>query len=283
MNGIGEIISTLVELICKVKEGNNSNEDILIAEELKEGVNKTLFETRHLKMQKNDKFFYLDNLNEWIKETSQIISIWIERIEKFDSIGIDNTFWDIYYRFKYGREEEICENVISKFKTLPQEVRHEFKEIRKRYYFIKNQINEEINDYSLIEEYVNMLASNADNFKWLYDNLADYRSKKILIGIVQFWFDFDIIKLNNLCENIFDDYYDLDIVNCCNDEVFVDLGAYTGDSIFSFINTYKSYGKIYAYELTPSTMEIMKNNLKNFRNIEYRDKAIGNRTGTIFY
>lgn len=63
------------------------------------------------------------------------------------------------------------------------------------------------------------------------------------------------------------------------DEVFVDLGAYIGDSVLDYINTYGVYKKIYCYEITEESMRTMQDNLKRYADIEYRNKGVGAKTG----
>ena len=67
------------------------------------------------------------------------------------------------------------------------------------------------------------------------------------------------------------------MVKCSKDEVVVDLGAYTGDTVLSYIKNYGEdcYKKIYCYEITPDTFEILKENLKAYKNIEFRMKGVG--------
>ena len=74
----------------------------------------------------------------------------------------------------------------------------------------------------------------------------------------------------------------LDIVHCDNNEVFVDLGAYTGDSITDFINTYGDYKKIYAYELSPSTFQTLESNTREYSNIELRQKGVSSKDGYMY-
>jgi len=90
-------------------------------------------------------------------------------------------------------------------------------------------------------------------FLLVISNLADYRSKKVLYGIVYYWMTFDLIYKNSIKENNYDDYYDLDIISC-NEEVFVDLGAFIGDSARSFIDNLES---IYCYEMTDLSMKVI--------------------------
>ena len=90
------------------------------------------------------------------------------------------------------------------------------------------------------------------DFVWLYENLADYKSKYILYAILNNYYNFDFISLGKVTNDIYKHYFDLDILKLQQDEVFVDMGAYIGDTILDFINSYgtDSYKKIYCYEIT---------------------------------
>lgn len=137
--------------------------------------------------------------------------------------------------------------------------------------------------YDLIENRMHQLKAHYDDFIWLYGELADYRSKQVLYGILRCWITFDIIEKNNLRENNFSDYYDFDLISCSEDEVFVDLGAYTGDSTQSFINSFGHYQRIYCYEITVSSMRQMQENLKDYDNIVYRQVGIGRECTTLYF
>ena len=136
--------------------------------------------------------------------------------------------------------------------------------------------------YDLIKNRVHQLKSHYDDFIWLYGELADYRSKQVLYGILRCWITFDIIEKNNLTENNFSDYYDFDLISCSKDEVFVDLGAYTGDSAQSFIDSFGRWRRIYCYEITASSMRQMQENLKDYDNIVYRQAGVGRERSTMY-
>ena len=121
------------------------------------------------------------------------------------------------------------------------------------------------------------LYNHIDDFVWVYDKLCDYRSKKTLYAILSNWYRYDFFSAAQTKENLFDDYFDLDLVKCSKDEVVVDLGAYTGDTVLSYIKNYGEdcYKKIYCYEITPDTFETLKENLKAYKNIEFRMKGVG--------
>ena len=133
--------------------------------------------------------------------------------------------------------------------------------------------------YEEIELKAKTLHENIDDFIWLYNRLNDFRSKKTLYSILNNWYRYDFTTPTKTKEYLYDDYFDLDLVKCNNEEVFVDLGAYTGDTVLSYINNYGEdcYKKIYCYEITPYTFEILKMNLKNYKNIDFKLKGIGNK------
>ena len=142
-------------------------------------------------------------------------------------------------------------------------------------------LDTENRNYEEIEKKVDVLHDHIDDFVFLYDNLADYRSKKTLFSVLNNWFKYDFTTSLQTHEMMYNDYFDLDVVKCDNNEVIVDLGAYLGDSILSYVNNYGKdcYKKIYCYEVTPATFEALKDNLKDFSNIEYRLKGVSDKVG----
>ena len=64
----------------------------------------------------------------------------------------------------------------------------------------------------------------------------------------------------------------------------VDLGAYTGDTALSYLRNYgeDGYKRMYCYEITPSTFEILTRNLAPYRNIDCRLKGVGDAEGTLY-
>lgn len=126
------------------------------------------------------------------------------------------------------------------------------------------------------------LTEHLNEFIWLYHELADYRSKKVLYGIMHFWLTFDYDSISGLRESNFSDYFDHDLIKCSKDEVFVDLGAYTGDSALSFINNFGNYKRLYLYEITPETIDTLKENMKPHDNIIIRNVGVGESAGTMY-
>jgi FkbM family methyltransferase len=266
-------LKILIERELDVLDINSIQEIQLVVME----INKFLYHYEKLSFQKE---YNLDNIKHrkcYIYEVNEIISVWEDSISKRDLApnNIDEDFFDIYEYFKYIEEEVIYNITVTKFLELPEELKNEFLTLPKRYSFLKNKIDYLNNDYSLIAEHISLMCTSIDEYKWIYDHLEDYRSKKVLNGIIKYWFNFDIVSMHKLCETLYSDYFDLDILECTKNEVLVDMGAYIGDSAFDFVNTFGDYAKIYAYEVTPRTFEVLKKNLEQLKNIYPIQKGLG--------
>ena len=122
------------------------------------------------------------------------------------------------------------------------------------------------------------LKNNLEDIIWLYEELSDYRSKQILMAILDYWYKSDFNLLDKAFEKNYQQYFDLDLIKCNSEEIYVDIGAYNGDTIKNYIDNYKNYKKIYAYEITEENINKMQENLKKFDNIIYVNKAISDNT-----
>ena len=139
-------------------------------------------------------------------------------------------------------------------------------------------------DYDSFKKRTTSLKEHINDYRWLYNNLNDYRSKLVLLGVLNNWFDFDYNTIDIAKERLYKQYFDLDIVKCNKDEVFVDLGSYTGDTILDYIHNYGEdmYKKIYCYEISNDIFNKLKNNLKDYKNIEFINKAVSDKKGYVY-
>lgn len=272
---IQSVIGTVDKMIHLMNKQRFGIEILCDIEATCKEVNKQLYYTDYLKFQQSHEVENEDGYREYVGEVKKLRDIWEQSVNNRVRNPLDEEFWEIYDFFRYGDQEEIYQRVVKYFMSLPEGLRIEFLSLPRRYTFLTGKIDIVKNDFSLIRQYVEMMVQKVEKYKWFYEHLADYRSKQTLNGIVRFWFEFNINDLHRYTENVFSDYYDLDILRCGKDDVLVDLGAYTGDSIQDYIHTYGAYKKIYAYEITPGTYQTLLNNLSNYPNIEARQKGVG--------
>ncbi|MDR1064771.1 MAG: FkbM family methyltransferase [Oscillospiraceae bacterium] len=111
-------------------------------------------------------------------------------------------------------------------------------------------------------------------FIWLYDRLADWRSKFILTAFLQSWLAFRSPALGSAVETLFPEYFDLDVFNFGDGEVFVDCGVYGGENILDFIKVCPDYKHIYGFEAEAKNFERCKSNLRGLGNITLYNKCV---------
>ena len=195
---------------------------------------------------------------------------------------IDKNFKKLVEEIKSCSEMELYHRIRSKFELIPEATKNSCMDFFNQFFYW-GDLDVANNNYQEIELKAKELHQHIDDFVWLFQHLEDYRSKRLLYAILNNWYQYDFLETTKTKEYLYDDYFDLDIVKCDRDEVIVDLGAYTGDSILSYIKNYGEdcYQKMYCYEITPETFEILKNNLSRFSNIDCRLKGVGDRCGKL--
>lgn len=196
---------------------------------------------------------------------------------KFINI-VDKKFKKLVDEIKSISEKELYYRIRCKFEQVPSETKISCMNFFNQFgYWGYLDLNK--NNYEEIELKAKELHNHIEDFVWFYEKLEDYRSKNLLYAILNNWYQYDFLETGKTKEYLYDDYFDLDLVKCDKDEVIVDLGAYVGDTILSYIKNYGEYcyKKIYCYEITPETFEKLKENLKKYSNIDFRLKGISNK------
>ncbi len=137
-------------------------------------------------------------------------------------------------------------------------------------------------NFELFHNRAKEIKEHREDFIWMFQQLEDVKSKKVLCNILYSWIRYSSIYLSSIKDSLFDQYFDLDLMQCSENEVFVDVGAYHGDTALSFIQNFYHYKKIYCYEAFCENMKICKNNLNGFTNIVFRECAVGKENGIAY-
>ena len=192
---------------------------------------------------------------------------------------LDKKTKELISELKLFSEKEIYEHIIEKLKMVPVDTQESISKFLDNFSFW-GSFHPTENDFSTVERLSEFLKENSEKFEKMYQSLEDYRSKKIFYAILNNWYNYDFINLEQVMEKCFSHYFDLDIIPSCQEEVFVDLGAFTGDTIKDFIGIYgDNYKKIYAYEMTEQSMRELKERVKNYPRIIYEQKAVSDEVG----
>ncbi len=144
------------------------------------------------------------------------------------------------------------------------------------------QIKPEENDYKPLERRIACVKNNRKDLLWFYQKLSDYQSKKVLTAILKNWIFLDTDRLSRV-KKTQDDYYDLDLIPEGRGKVFVDAGAYFGDTSLNYIKTYgKDYREIICYEPNEVSVRKLEENFKGFENVRVRPIGLDSVQGEKF-
>lgn len=126
-------------------------------------------------------------------------------------------------------------------------------------------------------------ADHHDDLFWLFGRLADNQSRRVLLAVLSNWRFYDTWKLNAVKETKYDDYFDLDLLHCDDNEVVADLGAYIGDTFLSYVKNYGSlaYKRYYCYEITSDSFAQLAQVTKPYPRVILRRKGAGDGPGTM--
>lgn len=126
-------------------------------------------------------------------------------------------------------------------------------------------------------------ADHHDDLFWLFGRLADNQSRRVLLAVLSNWRFYDAWKLNAVKETKYDDYFDLDLLHCDDNEVVADLGAYIGDTFLSYVKNYGSlaYKRYYCYEITSDSFAQLAQVTKPYPRVILRRKGAGDGPGTM--
>ena len=126
-------------------------------------------------------------------------------------------------------------------------------------------------------------ADHHDDLFWLFGRLGDNQSRRVLLAVLSNWRFYDFWKLNAVKETRYDDYFDLDLLHCDDNEVVADLGAYIGDTFLSYVKNYGSlaYKRYYCYEITSDSFAKLTQATKPYPRVILRRKGAGDGPGTM--
>ena len=110
--------------------------------------------------------------------------------------------------------------------------------------------------------------------------LADTKSHRVFHNLLQY----KISRNPELIETIRDDvrlqYFDPEIIHFGREEIFLDLGAYDGDTVEAFANISKEqYSKIIALEPDARNFDKLQTRAKQFRDVECYSCGVGAKDG----
>lgn len=230
-----------------------------------------------------------------VTATGQEIRTWLAGVEQWQGTlaepeeaephliqnEMDRAFYSLMDNVKGESVETLLEQIKVSFMRLPRDVREQHMAYLRKYPYW-GQLDVHRGDYSIMENRARTVIEHREDLLWLYGRLTDYRSKGTLMAILCNWCNYDFQQLKNTKEILYGDYFDFDIFPCGRNEVFVDLGAYIGDTALQYMGRYGGCRKMYCYEITDASFARLKRDTAQYSQIECRKKGVSDHHGTMF-
>lgn len=138
-------------------------------------------------------------------------------------------------------------------------------------------IDRDINYYQEFDNYFNVVDSNRDKFSKVYDLLCDEESKQLFYGRLNYCITFDYKYISPFKSQDIQ-YFDSKIIHLTEDEIFLDGGAFIGDTVEEFLKqTRGKFKKIYSFEPEKSKHKEFLNKFSEHKNIELVPYGLWNK------
>ncbi len=196
--------------------------------------------------------------------------------------ALDEAFFAMMDRVRCVEEGVILRQVRALLRSYQPEYLERLNGHYEKLGYMWGRLDTKANVYEVVENRIRVMAGHWAEMERVYGWLADYRSKKVFYHTLSSWLTYNIEDLSAMYENNFEAYWDLDLVSCKEEEVLVDLGAFTGDSVQSYIDTYGVWKRIYAYEMMEDNFLKMQKNLQGYENIVMIRKAVAQKPGMMY-
>ncbi|MCR5202827.1 MAG: FkbM family methyltransferase [Lachnospiraceae bacterium] len=238
----------------------------------------------------------IDAINNALNKKSDLTEFYSEfdklsYILNGDIDGLENAPRIIDYHFKrlimmiqYSTKQALLDDIIKKLNGMKYKTRMNYMKLVEHcsnQSFFWGNLNPDNNDYEAFDKLVTEIKDNINKYTWLYDKLGDYRSKKVLFGLLKFWTTLDFDAKEAISDRSFEPFFDLDLLKDIDEEgVYVDCGSKDGTTAEEYINNFRNYKKMYLYEILPSLSEKAKSRLMGYDNIEFKSEGVGSPTLT---
>lgn len=120
-----------------------------------------------------------------------------------------------------------------------------------------------------------------EGYKWAYSFFDDELSRKHVIDNAKKYLCAKLIPADS---SFAESYWAHPAIQFSKDEIFVDGGAYTGDTVKSFINHIKEYSRIYSFEPDTNSYNQALLDCEKYANVEFINKGLWSKDTTLqFY
>lgn len=148
--------------------------------------------------------------------------------------------------------------------------------------FNKEVYNEVTENIQYLHDSITDIKINWPKYKWLIEILGDEKSKDTVIKMIAA----KLTMKTKYIEEAYSNetiYFNEKIFGQLTQEIYVDCGAYTGDSVLKFIQTCPQYCQIYAFEAMPEATKLCLENISSFPNTKIYELAVSDSNKVLYF
>lgn len=140
---------------------------------------------------------------------------------------------------------------------------------------------EELFQIDFLQE-TDSIIDKQDEYLELFDHLADEESKMTLENILNFRLNRDLHYLKDFRFRLSEQYFE-PFIKLNASPVFIDGGAFDGETTSFFTGLYPGYDQVYLFEPNERSMEVARKKLKQLSNINFFQTGLWDKTTTLHF
>ncbi len=221
-----------------------------------------------------------------VGDISKCLCVWIEEVRCDTTVlsgyfvKMDQDFERMMLTVERCREDALVKRLFSVLTNFAENTPSNFQRLISVYSdfaHLWGEFDPTKGKYDHFTNGIHAVKEHTEDIRWLYNTVEDYRSRKVIYGLIKFWLELDFSYKNTLKENNYDDYFDLDILNdrISPDERVVDCGAYIGDTAKAYFDNFSKCKVMYLYDMLPTNLSKAKEELSDHNEIIYRNAGVG--------
>ncbi|RSK28615.1 FkbM family methyltransferase [Bacillus sp. HMF5848] len=139
---------------------------------------------------------------------------------------------------------------------------------------IHSVITDDIHFYDAFQNYKKFISDHLTEFSTVYRRLEDEFSRRVYIDRLNYCITLNTKYLAPL-KSVSSQYFERGIVSISDNEIFIDGGGYTGDTVDEFIKqTDGKFSTIYSFEPEISKHMEFQKKVKGYKNVHLIDKGL---------
>lgn len=139
--------------------------------------------------------------------------------------------------------------------------------------------------YPTVKQDQDYVRARLSDYDFISKKFTDEKSKLVLFAKNNFSLTFDNLPVIQCANNEKDEYFNLDDKTASlllrDNEVYIDIGAYNGDTILKFISLNNNYHHIHAFEPSKRNFESLLSTCINIDKITIYNVALGSAEKTV--